>query len=306
MWRHQPGAGVSVNVDLSAAAAFIATHARVLDRRRFGLLVDDGDAGAALAALEAYRNPDGGYGWGLEPDLRSSESQPGGALHAFEVFEDVVPTTSRRAAELCDWLASVSRPDGGLPFALPVTSAAGCAPFWVHADPAVSSLQITAVVTAIARRVTAHDPAVAAHPWLARATGYCLRAIGAMGDAPHALELAFALQFLDAVHDTHPEAAALLARLGTLIPASGMVPVGGGLEEEMMRPLDFAPTPDRPVRALFTREAIAAELQRLADQQQDDGGWPVDFASYSPAAGLEWRGHMTVRAVSVLRRNAMI
>ena len=30
------------------------------------------------------------------------------------------PTTSPRAVELCDWLASVSLPDGGLPFALPV------------------------------------------------------------------------------------------------------------------------------------------------------------------------------------------
>ena len=41
-----------------------------------------------LAAVEAYRNPDGGYGWGLEPDLRSRTSQPGGALHALEAFAD--------------------------------------------------------------------------------------------------------------------------------------------------------------------------------------------------------------------------
>ncbi|MGH7866347.1 MAG: hypothetical protein ACREP9_01675 [Candidatus Dormibacteraceae bacterium] len=52
--------------------------------------------------------------------------------------------------------------------------------------------------------------------------------------------------------------------------------------------------------------SIAAELQRLAAQQQDDGGWPVDFASYSPAAALEWRGHMTVRAMSILQRNSII
>ena len=73
-----------------------------------------------------------------------------------------------------------------------------------------------------------------------------------------------------------------------------------------MRPLDFAPIPDRPVRALFTAEAIAAELERLADEQQDDGGWAVDFNSYSSAAGLEWRGHATVRAVSILQRNGVI
>jgi hypothetical protein len=51
---------------------------------------------------------------------------------------------------------------------------------------------------------------------------------------------------------------------------------------------------------------IAADLQRLAGQQQDDGGWAVDFASYSPSAALEWRGYMTVRAISILQRNHSI
>jgi hypothetical protein len=293
-------------VDLDAASGFMAMHARLLDRRRLDVVINDAPPDGALAALSAYRNADGGYGWGLEADLRDDRSQPGAALHAFEVFEDIIPATSPRAVELCDWLASVSLPDGGLPFALPVNNPAGCAPFWVQADPGVSSLQITAVVTAVAHRVAAHDPAVAGHGWLTRAGRFCLSAIEAMGGDPHALALAFSLQFLDAAHDTYPEAADLLARLGEHIPGSGLVHVGGGLEEEFMRPLDFAPVPDRPVRSLFTPEVISAELERLVEQQQDDGGWPVDFANYSPAAAFEWRGHMTVRALSILMRNNVI
>jgi hypothetical protein len=292
-----------VTIDLAAAEAFIAAHARVLDRRRFQLLTGTADPGTVLAALDAYRNPDGGYGWGLEPDLRSPESQPGAALHAFEVVDDIAPTTAWQAVALCDWLASVSLPDGGLPFALPVTNPAGCAPFWAQADPTVSSLQITAVVTATAHRVAVHDAAVAAHPWLDLATSYCLAAIQAIDERPAAMELAFAMQLLDAVYDTHPEAAALLQGLAAKVPANGVLHVEGGLEEETMRPLDFAPTPDRPVRALFASQVIATELQRLIDQQHDDGGWVVDFASYSPAAALEWRGYMTVHAISILQRN---
>jgi hypothetical protein len=295
-----------VNTDLAAATAFMATHARALDRRRFQLLVEDRDAAAVLAAADAYRNPDGGYGWGLEPDLRSPESQPGGALHAFEAFADSAPATTPRAVELCDWLASNTLTDGGLPFALRVTDPAGCAPFWAQADPSVSSLQITAYVAAAAHRVAAHDAGVARHPWLAQATDYCLAAIAAMGANPHALKLTAALQLLDIVHDSRPEAGALIKQLGTHIPASGMVHVGGGEDDEMVRALDFAPSPERPVRALFTSEVIAAELRRLADQQQQDGGWLVDFRNYSPAATLEWRGYATVRAVSILQRNAML
>lgn len=293
-------------VDLDAARQFMAANARLLDRRRFDVILLGAPAAGALAALSAYGNPDGGYGWGLEPDLRSGESQPGGALHALEVFEDVLPATSPRAVELCDWLDRVCLPDGGLPFALPVGDSAGCAPFWAQADPTVSSLQITAIVTATALRVAAGDPDVAAHPWLARASEFCLRAIAAIDDEPHALVLAFALRFLDAVHDTRAEAAGLVERLGRHIPAGGLVHVGGGLPDEMMRPLDFAPAPDGPVRALFSAAAIASELERLGSRQQDDGGWPCDWATYSPAAALEWRGHLTVQALSILQRNGML
>jgi hypothetical protein len=291
-------------VDLDAAADF--THARLLDRRRFDVVVRGAPPDGALAALEGHRNPDGGYGWGLEPDLRSTSSQPGPALHAFEVLDDIAPATTPRAAELCDWLDSVSLADGGLPFALPIADAAGCAPFWAGADPTVSSLQITAIVAAVAHRVAAHDPAVAAHPWLTRATRFCLEASAAIGDEPFAMELAFAIQLLDAARDAHPESAELVARLGRHIPAGGSMPVRGGLEDEMMRPLDFAPFPGGPARTLFSQEALEADLQRLVDAQLDDGGWAVDYASYSPAAALEWRGHMTVRALTILRRNSII
>jgi hypothetical protein len=282
----------------------MATHARVLDRRRFEFLFGSGSGEAVLAAVDGYRNPDGGYGWGLEPDLRASESQPGGALHAFEVFAEAGPTP--RAGQLCDWLATVTLPDGGLPFALPVADAAGCAPFWAEADPTASALQSTAFLAGVAHRVALRDPAVAAHPWLADATRYCLDAIAALNSAPHAIELCFAVQFLDAVHDTHPEAAGLLLRLGEFIPDDGLVPVAGGAADEALRPLDFAPAPDRPARTLFDPAAIAVDLRRLADGQQNDGGWRVDFDSYSPAAELEWRGYRTVSAVSVLRQNSIL
>ena len=294
-----------MTIDLSAARDFMATHARVLDRRRFELLDRGTDPGAALAALEAYRNPDGGYGWGLEADLRSPESQPGAALHAFEVFEEIAPATAPQAASLCDWLDSVTLSDGGVPMALPLRTTAGSGPWWAAADPKASSLQITTAVAAGAHRVAAHDAAVATHPWLERATRYCLAAIAAMDETPFAYTLAFSIRFLDAVHDARPEAAELLRRLGRLVPADGRLRVTGGAETEMIRPLDLAPDPGRPARELLLPAVLAADLDRLAAGQQDDGGWLVDFRSNSPAGALEWRGYATVRAIDVLRRNGV-
>jgi hypothetical protein len=98
----------------------------------------------------------------------------------------------------------------------------------------------------------------------------------------------------------------LLKRLGKHIPASGQLHVEGGTEAETLRPLDFAPSPDRPARALFTADVVSADLDRVAGQQQGDGGWTVDFARISPAGALEWRGYVTVANIGVLRHNARI
>jgi hypothetical protein len=295
-----------MTVDLRAAEEFMASHARVLDRRRFALAAGAGDAAQAVAALDAYRNPDGGYGWGLEPDLRSPESQPGAALHAFEVFEEIAPTSVSQAGELCDWLDTITLDGGGVPFALPVGISAGSAPWWTESDKSVPSLQITAVTAAAAHRLAASDGTVAAHPWLARATEYCMKEIEAVGD-PFAYVLAFFVRFADALHDSSPaEAERLLDHLGTFVPADGKVAVRGGAEGETLHPLDLAPYPARPARVLFDDSVIVADLDRLAALQQDDGGWIVDFRKVSPAGSLDWRGYATVDALDILRRNGRL
>ena len=110
--------------------------------------------------------------------------------------------------------------DGGLPFALPLTIDAGSAPWWQGADPAVSSLQTTTVVAAHAQRVAGRDQAVAAHPRLERATRYCLSASEAIDRPPFAYELAFAVGFLDAAYDAHPERPTSSSGSASMFPAT--------------------------------------------------------------------------------------
>jgi hypothetical protein len=131
--------------------------------------------------------------------------------------------------------------------------------------------------------VARHDPAVAGHPWLDRATAYCLQASAELAAVaePFAIELAFAVRLLDVAAHRYPAAAELLPVLGRHIPASGLLPVIGGTEGETIRPLDYAPNPDGAARSLFAADVIATELKRLAEQQRPDGGWEVDFTSYS-------------------------
>ncbi|MFD3486355.1 hypothetical protein [Streptomyces sp. NPDC058665] len=294
--------------DLTGATAFMTTHARLLDRRRFELLRGTGTPAAVVTALDAYRNGDGGYGYALEPDLRSALSQPVGALFAFEVFEECGPAVFSRTTQLCDWLDSISLPDGGLPFALPMTGAdaAGSAPFWAGADPDVSSLHMTSELAAAAHRVGLHDPAVRDHPWLARATGFCQERIAGLDRPPPAVEFRFVLDLLDTLHPGRPWAPAELERLAGFLPRDGSpLPVEGGGEGETLRLLDFSPRPGRPLRALLDPAVVADELDQLAADQREDGGWGVDWTAHSPAAALEWRGYATVRALTILRAHGV-
>jgi hypothetical protein len=68
-----------------------------------------------------------------------------------------------------------------------------------------------------------------------------------------------------------------------------------------LTPLHLAPTPDAMAAGLFSPELLGAHVDHLMDQQQDDGGWPVTWEPPTPAAELEWRGILTVRALATLQ-----
>jgi hypothetical protein len=293
--------------DLDRAREYLDANARLLDRHRFDLLVDDGDPDALLTTLASYANPDGGFGWGLHPDLRTRSSQPVAAIHAFETLEEAAEATSPLAAGLCDWLEGASLDDGSLPFAVSFSDAAAAStPMWAETDTTSPSLLITAAVCAPAHRIADRYPEVAEHPWLAAATDFCMEQIAGMREAGMAIVFKFALHLLDALHGRDDRADAELERLGAMVPPSATMAVPGGAEGESMRPLDFSPEPDRPLRDYIGAETIDDALDALDAEQSPDGNWEVDFTVYSPAAVLEWRGDATVRAVKVLRANGRV
>lgn len=67
MTRRYAGSTRPMDIDRAGAVAFMASHARLLERRRPAFLLGQGTAGELLFALVAYRNSDGGFGWGLNP-----------------------------------------------------------------------------------------------------------------------------------------------------------------------------------------------------------------------------------------------
>jgi hypothetical protein len=290
-----------MNADLSTATDFIYSTARLLDRLRFAHLVDGAGAEPVLDVLRAYRNADGGFGHAIEPDMRGPVSQPVGAHTAIEILHEVGAHDDPMVGSACDWLASIARDDGGIPFCLPSATAYPRGPWWQPADE--SSLTQTAANAAAMHAVGAR------HAWLDGASEFCWRRIEALDlsgpIAPGvAYDVRFGVAFLDAVPDA-ARAEAVLDALAPALRASGLVaePGTGG---DVQTPLDLSPWPGSRSRRLFDEETIARDLDALAAAQRDDGGWTVGFPDWNPVASHEWRSVITVHAVRVLRAHGRV
>jgi hypothetical protein len=284
-----------VPVNVSSAERFMFVTARLLDRHRLAVLLHGAPVAPVLAALRAYRNPDGGFGHALEPDVRSPESEPTAALHAMEVLSEIGALQDPMVADSAAWVATIADPDGGVPFVLPTAAAHPHAPWMVPSDG--GSHLTFAIAAALSR-------AGSGEPWLTRATAWCWAKLD-RPDELSAYTVKFALNFLDAVPD-HARATAAVERLRSRIDADGSMPVEGGTEEERLSPLTLSQRPDGRSRALFSTDQIDADLDRLEHQQQDDGGWTFDWLAWSPAQAAEWRGAVTLRALTTLAAHARV
>ena len=70
---------------------------------------------------------------------------------------------------------------------------------------------------------------------------------------------------------------------------------------EIHHPHDFAKAPGSVARPWFTDAEVEASLDVLASRQQDDGGWRITWAVWTPAIGIEWSGLVTISALKILR-----
>ena len=279
-------------IDIEAAERFVLANARLLDRHRLAVLLHDHDTGPVLDALRAYRNPDGGFGHALEPDIRDPESQPAGTVHALDVLAEANALGDPMVAEAAAWAGRVAAPDGGLPFILDTPSGGPRAPFLSGASSSEGSFLTFAFLGPLL-------DAGSDDPYVERATGWCWSRLDDGGDIG-AYGVRAALIFLDAVPEAD-RAERAIERLRPLIEADGSIAVQGGTEDERLNALTLSPRPGARSRALFTAEQIKADLERLEREQRDDGGWDFDWLAWSQGQTADCRGDVTVGALSTLR-----
>ena len=284
--------------DFSAAAAFVAANARVVDRRRFQRLFERGPAAAVRDAVAAYRNEDGGFGHALEPDGRAPGSQPAAAEMALRIMDETDAWDDGLARGACGWLAAVAPAEGGAAFVEPTVAGWPHAPWWVPEEGHPASLFPTGMIAG-----TLHARAVG-HPWLDGATQVMWNRIAKLTE-PGGYDMFGVLRFLQYVPD-RDRAREVFGQVGPLILERNLVALDPEAPGEAHGVLDFAPEPGSMARALFDEATVTAHLDHLAQAQKDDGGWMFNWPAWSPAAEREWRGFLTVDALRVLRANGRL
>jgi hypothetical protein len=280
--------------DLDAAEQFIAGHGRVLEQRVFGRLFRDGQAQPVTDAVAAYRNADGGLGHGLEPDGRAPASQPAAVELGLRILHEADAWSAGLVAGACDWLAATAPAEGGSVFVDPSIEGWPHAPWWVPAEGRPASLASTGQIAG-----TLHARGFS-HPWLERATELMWARIDGLAEAgPY--DMFGVLRFLDHVPDRE-RAKRAFSSAGQLLFKLDLVETDPQASGETHGPLAFAPGPGSLARSLFSDAVIEANLEHLAGAQREDGGWTFNWPAWSPAAEQDWRGFVTIEALTTLRR----
>ena len=275
---------------------FIYENARLLERQLFAYHFKGGSRERVLTALRAYQNEDGGFGHALEPDIRCPESQPVPVQHALE-FLDAVGFDAGMVQRACDYLMTVVTPEGGVPWLLPSAHHYPRASWWNTTENPPASLNPTAAIAGLLHKNCVQ------HPWLDHATAYCWSKIADLHPA-EIHETGVVLTFLCHVPD-RARAECELNRLVDEMFSAGLV-ADARATGYVRKPLDWANTPEHPLRKYFREEDIAANLDAIAAGQQADGGWNITWQAVSPSCELEWRGWVTLGTLLTLRANGRL
>jgi hypothetical protein len=287
-------------IDQSAAESFVWSAARLVDRHRYALLFAEGPGQPVIDALCGYRNADGGFGHALEPDLRSPESQPAPTLYALEILNEAGAAGGEIARGARAWIASIAAPDGGIPFVVPGFEDYPHAPWWAATASSSGTTPDPGSFLTLALAAVLHAGGVSDDEWLERATEWSWRSIDTT-EQPGGYWLKYAYAFLDAVPDEERARAAITA-LASRVDPFVVAPVGR-VYGEALRPLDLSPRPGSRSRGLISQSHVDAHLDAVESAQQQDGGWMFDWLAWSPAQTTDWRGTVTIRALSWLRDN---
>jgi len=300
-----------MTLDASAVDRSLRRHARPVEATQRAAHRGTGSVEDALAALAEYQNPDGGFGHGLEPDLRTPDSSAFTTSVAFQYLGALGPAAhesdvARRAvgylldtfvADECRW-----RPIA------PSTADHPAAPWWGNYEDSLSWTDWgNPSGELLGHLLTWADPDEHAGV-IATLTERAVDRLDEI-DQPEFHELLCFQRLHAAASDElkdrlWPRLSALVSRAVEHRPE-----LWAGYQAT---PLTMLDSPTSPFIVLFDRAVVDLDLQRLVDAMVGGDHWEPNWTwgDVHPdawaVARTEWTGVITLRSLLVLERFGIV
>lgn len=281
------------------AKAFIRSHARQLDQELFNFYFEGGSAKAVKEALATYQNSDGGFGHGLEQDIRAVVSSPICTTIAFQYLSEVGATVDDKLVQggIAYFLETYNPQLQGWPLTLPTFNDAPHAIWWTY-DPDKTWGNPDAEIVAYLNQY----PLLVQPELLGEANKNAQAQIVALSDDVEMHVFLCLMRLLPYAPYLESKAKAWAQQL---IETDTSV-----WEEYGLKPLTVFPSPTSPLASEFDT-AIQANLAFEIAQQQDDGGWyPAwswhDYLDVWAKVRFEIAGTLTVKMLRVFQNYGVI
>lgn len=292
---------------LDRARQFVAVKGRLLDAVLVQYALGEGSGADALVALAPYQNDDGGFGHGLEPDLRTPASTAIATSTALQILRRVkAPADHPMVRDAIAYLVeTVDREQGVWPIIGPEVDEAPHAPWWSHGpDLAAAWNGFRFNPTADLLGALIDYAALVPPDLLAGLEARMLANVQATAKLDGAYDLMAVWRLAETAGLSVPLGDALARLLEASLAAMPS-------DDPHLNYLELAPPATGPLAALVTPRFDRAAVSAIAGQQQD-GNW-APFWSWAEisaagwfAAEADWNSALTRRAIEVLAAHDLI
>jgi len=293
------------------ARHFLKTKARPLDRALFEHRFEGAPSATVLSELAPYQNADGGFGKALEPDLRSPSSSALATGIGLRLLKELGCSPDHPMVHgAVDYLLATFDPQNQVWRVAPIDVNAYPHAGWWH-DEQGSLARIFDGFQIIPRAelvgLLHHYASLVPVAWLTELTERTVADVETItpfgsggGD-----DLAYALSLAETQGLPQPFKERLSARIRSVVPRV-VSRDPGEWGTYCITPLKVAPSPESIVADLLWDD-LGVQLDYQVDRQTPEGTWDPVWSwgdAYPEAwerAKLEWRGHLTLEALTTLR-----
>jgi hypothetical protein len=289
------------------ARAFLMKHGRGLEQRLFEHSFEGGTGESVLGALSYYQNEDGGFGRGLEPDIRMEGSSVIATTVGLQALREVkAPGDHLMVQRAVRYLLTAYDPEREVwPIVPKGVDDAPHAPWWNHEQTAETFNGFLANPRAEVVGYFYDYAGLVPADLLAKLTAAVLAHLETLPDQMDMYDMLCYIRLAETERLPKPVKDRVWKKLTRAAPRTvTRDPDKWG--SFSVKPLYLAPSPDSPLFEVLKKD-VEANLDFEIEHQNEDGSWSPfwSWGKLHPEAWKEaereWKGLLTLKTLKSLR-----